>query len=148
VSAALEQSELLASLEDYTGYRADFDKSRQLRHLVRTYGLRPETTLFVGDSLRDVSFARRARTQFRGLTRIFNETEFRRLGADSVQDLRVLASQWDGAMRSVASLGTASTPTEERDALPELGVTPLITPLPQLGDGLLGALPLGTEEAG
>ena len=51
-------------------------------------------------------------------------------------------------MRSAASLGTVSTPIEERDTLPELMVTPLIMPLPQLEGGLLAALPLGDEEAG
>ena len=105
VRATLEQSGLVASLEAYSGFRAEFDKGRQLRHLLRTHRLRPETTLFVGDSLRDSAFARGAGTRFLGLTRSFTASEFRCAGAESVQDLRALATRWEAAVTSAVSLG-------------------------------------------
>ena len=133
VQATLEQSGLATSLEAHSGFRAGFDKSRQLRHLLRTHGLRPEKTLFVGDSLRDAAFARRARTRFLGLTRTFADAEFRRVGAEGVEDLRVLATRWDAAIRCAVSLGEMP-PVPERVVAPDLGLSPVIE-LPQPKSG-------------
>lgn len=114
VRTALERSDLARFVEGQSGFRAGFGKSDQLRTLLHTYGLRPETTLFVGDSLRDAAFARRARTPFLGLARIFNDTQFGRLGATTVPNLSVLATRWDAAVRGATSLGIAPPPPRER----------------------------------
>src|SRR5690606_36234789 len=135
VREALEQNGFATSLEAYSGFRPGFDKGRQLRRLIRQHGLRPETTLFVGDSLRDGTFARRARTRFMGLTRSFTDVEFRRVGAESVSDLRVLAQQWESAVNCVVSLGEEPalmerTPTriaQLRDIPADVGA-PLVVP--------------------
>lgn len=143
VRATLEQSGLATSLEAHSGFRAGFDKERQLRHLLRTHRLRPETTLFVGDSLRDAAFARRARTRFLGLTRIFTDSEFRRVGAESVEDLRVLAARWDAAIRCAVSLGEAP-PVPERMVSPDLGLSP-VAAIPRPTVGLMEESPVRRE---
>jgi 1L-myo-inositol 1-phosphate cytidylyltransferase / CDP-L-myo-inositol myo-inositolphosphotransferase len=143
VRATLEQSGFVSSLEAYGGFSAGFDKGSQLTHLLQTHRRRPETTLFVGDSLRDAAYARRAGTLFLGLTRSFTEAEFRRVGAEGVQDLRVLATQWDAAVRSVVSLG-GSPPLLPRPSAPELDLTPILS-FPRETGGLV-EVPLARRE--
>ena len=82
-------------VDESLGYEPDLNKSEQIALIVRKHSLRPQETLFVGDSLRDSEFVRGNNVQFIGIGRTFDNQEFLSRGLTSVPDLTALTQLWE-----------------------------------------------------
>ena len=87
------------------GHKPDFGKGKQIDYILEHYNLRPDEVLLVGDSLKDSDFAGNRNIGFVGITRLFEETEFRRKALLCVGDLTALTRLWDESERYIDALG-------------------------------------------
>jgi CDP-L-myo-inositol myo-inositolphosphotransferase len=81
-------------LEGSFGYKPGFGKGEQIDFVLQQYKLHAEEVLFVGDSLRDFDFVKDKKIKFLGITRIFKQKDFQRIGALTVNCLTDLVNRF------------------------------------------------------
>ena len=108
VGAFLADQGILPLLDGYVGYHDAFDKGSQIEYVVRAYGFPPNRVLFVGDSIRDADFARKAGVRFLGIEGTFAKRDFASRGLASLSDLNTLAK----LRQRVVSFAIALEPRE------------------------------------
>ncbi|NIS61910.1 MAG: HAD hydrolase-like protein [Proteobacteria bacterium] len=86
-------------LDSFFGYKVDFGKGEQIDFILEHYELSPEEVLFVGDSLRDFDYIKGKKINFIGITRIFDQKDFRKRGLLSVSSLTDLVKLFDESER-------------------------------------------------
>jgi len=74
-------------LDGFFGYKPGFGKSKQIDFVLQHYKLHPGEVLFVGDSLRDVDFAKDKKIKFIGIAGIFKQQDFQKIRVLSVNCL-------------------------------------------------------------
>jgi phosphoglycolate phosphatase-like HAD superfamily hydrolase/phosphatidylglycerophosphate synthase len=81
-------------LEESFGYKPVFGKGEQIDFVLQQYKLLAKEVLFVGDSLRDSDFVKDKKIKFIGITRIFRQKDFQKIGALSVNCLTDLVKRF------------------------------------------------------
>ena len=87
ITSYIKLNKLDNLLDGFFGYKSGFGKGKQIDLVLQHYKLHPEEVLFVGDSLRDVDFAKDKKIKFIGIAGIFKQQDFQKIGVLSVNCL-------------------------------------------------------------
>ena len=107
------RSGLQDQVDGVFGYKAGFDKGRQITAILQDHGLKPEEVVFVGDSKKDGEFARAKRLKFIRVCRDFTLPLSKKEGTASVESLEALINLFE-IMSQLASRLKEMTPTTLR----------------------------------